>query len=148
MALHTDGSIERVKDLCKQLKPFLGRKADELFHAYLAEDEHGQAQVQQYLELLQTKYLLQTLDSPSQVLIPPSREQAQGEYEIAPIQYGNTQTGMFGLREGEWIQHVGIFGRTGAGKTNLGFLILEQLAKHGKPVLIFDWKGSELAQLL
>ena len=28
----------------------------------------------------------------------------------------------------------GIFGRTGAGKTNLGFKIVEELVKHGKPV--------------
>ena len=142
MAGSSEGNIERARQLCRQLKPFIGTKADELFQAFLAEDEHGQAQVQQYLELLQTKHLLQTLDDASHPLIPPSQELAKGEYEIAPIIYGNKHMGILGLREDEWIQHVGIFGRTGAGKTNLGFLILEQLVKKGKPVLIFDWKRN------
>jgi len=142
MAKIYDGSPDKVREICRHLKPMLGDKADQLFHAYLAEDDPGRQQIETYLELLQTKYLLAGLDDNSQVLIPPSPEQAQGEYEIAPIIYGNTQTGTFGLREGEWIQHVGIFGRTGAGKTNLGFQILRQLVRRGKPVLIFDWKRN------
>ncbi|MCA9443500.1 MAG: DUF87 domain-containing protein, partial [Candidatus Omnitrophica bacterium] len=39
-------------------------------------------------------------------------------------------------------QHIGVFGRTGSGKTNLGYLMLQQLQKHGKPFLVFDWKRN------
>jgi len=46
------------------------------------------------------------------------------------------------LDENEWIQHVGVFGRSGSGKTNVGFLILKQLAAHGKPFVVFDWKRN------
>lgn len=35
-----------------------------------------------------------------------------------------------------------MFGRSGAGKTNVGFLILKQLQEKRKPVLIFDWKRN------
>lgn len=48
----------------------------------------------------------------------------------------------FGLREHEMIEHVGIFGRSGAGKTNLGFLLVQQLVRAGKPVLILDFKRN------
>jgi len=50
--------------------------------------------------------------------------------------------GPFGLREREWIQHVGVFGRSGAGKTNAGYLTLRELFRHGKPFLVFDWKRN------
>ena len=142
MAAYLDGNIDKVRETCRQLKPFVGTKADELFQAYVAEDETGRQQIQAYMDLLYVKYLLRNLDDPAAALIPPSPEQATGEYDIAPAVYGGRDMAQFGLREDEWIQHVGIFGRTGAGKTNLGFLILDQLVKKGKPVLIFDWKRN------
>jgi hypothetical protein len=56
--------------------------------------------------------------------------------------YAGQDVGVFGLREAEWIQHLAIFGRSGSGKTNLGFVILGQLLTHGKPVWVFDWKRN------
>jgi len=75
-------------------------------------------------------------------LIPPSREQAEGSYPIGTVLYNNRRLYPFGLREQEWIQHAGIFGRSGAGKTNVGFLLLRELKKKRKPVLVFDWKRN------
>jgi hypothetical protein len=138
----SQASTEKVREICRQLKPLLGEKVEQLFQAYLAEDENGKEQIEAYLGLLQNKYLPTRLDSATPGLVPPSPEQAYGEYEIAPILYAGKQAGIFGLRESEWIQHVGIFGRTGAGKTNLGFHILQELLKKGKPVLVFDWKRN------
>ena len=42
----------------------------------------------------------------------------------------------FGLKEEEFIQHIGIFGLSGSGKTNLAYLILQELARTGKQVAI------------
>lgn len=61
---------------------------------------------------------------------------------MGEVYYGLSPLHGFGLREGEWIQHVGIFGRTGSGKTNVGFLLVQDLIKEGKPFLIFDWKRN------
>lgn len=137
-----DGNQEKVREICRKLQPLLGEQIRQLFQAYIAEDAQGRELIENYLELMQAKYLPAGLDTGSEILVPPSPELATGQYEIAPIVYGNSEFGGFGLREQEWIQHVGIFGRTGAGKTNLGFLILEQLVRKGKPVLIFDWKRN------
>jgi type IV secretory pathway VirB4 component len=37
---------------------------------------------------------------------------------------------------------VGIFGRSGSGKTNLAYLLVLDLVKAGKPFLVFDWKRN------
>ena len=142
MPIKHSASPDRVRELCRQLKPILGEKMEQVFQAYLAEDETGKQQLEAYLELLQAKHMPVRLDAVATQLVPPNPAQAQGEYELGTILYGGKDRGAFGLRENEWIQHVGIFGRTGAGKTNLGFKIVEELVKHGKPVLILDWKRN------
>ncbi|MBN1804958.1 MAG: ATP-binding protein, partial [Sedimentisphaerales bacterium] len=76
------------------------------------------------------------------VLLPPPEEQAAGEYHIGTVQYAGKDICQFGLREDEWIQHTAILGRSGAGKTNIGFLILQQLKQKGRPFLLFDWKRN------
>lgn len=141
----SDGTIsktENVRQLCRKLRPILGNKMNQVFEAYCAEDAEGKQQVETYLELLLAKYLPANLDSSEPGLIPPYKQQAQGLYTIGSVSYAGKYLYDFGLREKEWIQHVGVFGRSGAGKTNIGFAILSQLNKQKKPVLIFDWKRN------
>jgi len=135
------GKVEHVRELCQKLKPLFGEKMQQLFAAYCAEDEDGKKQIESYLEVLAAKHLFSGVDSIAS-LIPPSREKAEGSYPIGTVLYNNRPLYPFGLRENEWIQHVGIFGRSGAGKTNVGFLLLRELKKKGKPVLVFDWKRN------
>ena len=52
MATRDRTKAGRVRELCRQLKPVIGERADRVWTAYLAEDEAGKAQVQDYLELL------------------------------------------------------------------------------------------------
>ena len=136
------GKTEHIRQLCRSLRPILGDMMNEVFQAYCAEDAEGKQQVETYLELLSAKYLPATLDSSQHSLIPPSEQQAQGPYTIGSVLYVGKCLYEFGVREKEWIQHVGVFGRSGAGKTNAGFLILKQLQEKRKPVLIFDWKRN------
>jgi len=131
-----------VRELCSKLKPILGSKMDQIYAAYLAEDAEGRNQIQNYLELLAAKHIPQKLGQSDTVLIPPSEEQAKGEYSIGQICYSGKNLYEFGLREDEWIQHMAILGRSGAGKTNLNFLILRQLRLRGVPFLLFDWKRN------
>jgi hypothetical protein len=74
--------------------------------------------------------------------VPPPRGTVTGGYPLGQVVVGDLDWDSFGLNEDEWIQHVGIFGRSGSGKTNLGFLILRELAAKGKPFLVFDWKRN------
>ena len=110
-----------VRELCSKLKPLLGSKMDQIYAAYLAEDSEGRNQIENYVELLASKHIPQELGQSDIVLIPPSQEQAKGEYPIGQVCYSGKNLYEFGLREDEWIQQCAILGRSGAGKTNLGF---------------------------
>ena len=138
----TTGKTEYIRQLCRKLRPILGDKMNQVFEAYCAEDDQGRQQIESYLELLSAKYLPADLDNSQPGLIPPSEKQAYGPYTIGSVLYASKSLYDFGLRENEWIQHVGVFGRSGAGKTNTGFLILKRFQEKGKPVLIFDWKRN------
>ncbi len=136
------GRIDQVRQLCRKLRPILGARMDEVFAAYCAEDAEGKQQLETYLELLLAKYLPQGLDDSEPGLIPPSSRQAEGPYPIGQVNYCGKDLYSFGLRENEWIQHMAIVGRSGSGKTNIGFSILQTLVCHQKPFLVFDWKRN------
>ncbi|MBP7936871.1 MAG: ATP-binding protein [Phycisphaerae bacterium] len=142
MREHSAGEALRVRELCRQLKPVIGARADRIWMAYVIEDKDGKAQILDYLEVLAAQHFQGTLENEGPGLLPPSTEAARGEYELGTVTYNGRDLHPLGLRESEWIQHVGVFGRSGAGKTNLGFLVVQELVKAGKPVLILDWKRN------
>jgi hypothetical protein len=136
------GNFSNIRQLCLRLRPILGVRMDQVYTAYLAEDADGREQIEHYLELLAAKHIPQSLGQEEAELIPPSQEQAQGEYPIGQVLYSGKHLYPFGLRENEWIQHMAILGRSGSGKTNIGFSILKTLVQHHKPFLVFDWKRN------
>ncbi|MGD0572889.1 MAG: DUF87 domain-containing protein [Sedimentisphaerales bacterium] len=142
MADRVSSDAGHVRELCLRLKPILGSQMDRVFAAYCAEDIEGRKQIEKYLELATAKYLPQKLEQLESDLIPPSKEQAEGEYSIGFAHYAGKDLYEFGLREDEWIQHVAVLGRSGAGKTNVGFVLLRELTKKEKPFLVFDWKRN------
>lgn len=135
-------NFSNIRQLCLRLRPILGARMDQIYAAYLAEDPDGREQIEHYLELLAAKHIPQNLGQDEAELIPPSQEQAQGEYPIGQVLYSGKHLYPFGLRENEWIQHMAILGRSGSGKTNIGFSILKTLVQHDKPFLVFDWKRN------
>ena len=135
-------SFNSVRQLCLRLRPILGEQVDQIYQAYFAEDAEGRNQIEHYLELLTAKYLPEKLGQAETELIPPAAEQATGEYEFGQVQYSGKHLYPFGLRESEWIQHMAVVGRSGSGKTNLGFQVLTSLKGKGKPFLVFDWKRN------
>jgi len=108
----------------------------------MMDDDKGKQQIEAYLEILAGKHLPIGLEDAPIPLLPPPEKNAKGEYPLGTVLYGKKDFHEFGMRESEWIQHVGIFGRSGAGKTNVGFQILRELTLKRKPVLIFDWKRN------
>ena len=63
--------ISRVPELCRKLKPVLGRKIDGLWLAYLADgDPAGRSDIEQTLELLAAKHLGQDYQ-PDRAPFPP-----------------------------------------------------------------------------
>ncbi len=60
------------------------------------------------------------------VLLPPPRpDQSLGVYHLGNVVWNARRVGKFGLQERELSEHIGIFGRTGAGKTNCVLLFTD-----------------------
>ena len=79
----------------------------------------------------------------------PKKSVAQGSLNLGILRYEEDKW-PFGLRDEELLQHVGIFGRSGSGKTNVLFHMLLQLTDKKVPWLFLDWKrtGRHLLPLL
>ncbi len=94
------------------------------------------------LEILSLQSLNQSVDIEKILLSPPPKEVCSGEYPIVTVCYNEKEFYPLGIRETEWIQHLAIFGRSGAGKTNTVCVIILELLRMKKPFLIFDWKRN------
>jgi len=131
-----------VESLFRKLKPILGKEIDSLWLAYNTQtDSRSRAEILGILWSLASKYLDETFDK-KLLLSLPEKELIGGEYKLGKLVYGDQEYYPFGLRENEWLRHIGIFGTTGSGKTNCAFLLLWNLLKKKKPFLIFDWKRN------
>ncbi|MEX2217668.1 MAG: DUF87 domain-containing protein [Phycisphaerales bacterium] len=79
----------------------------------------------------------------------PPESLIKGAYGIGTVLY-DRERWPAGLQAGEILQGIGIWGRSGSGKTNCVFNLLLQLAERGVPFLFLDWKrtGRHLLPLL
>lgn len=133
---------DEIESLFRKLKPVLGKEIDSLWLAYHTQtDSRSRAEVLGMLYSLASQYLDETFDK-KLLLSLPSEEQSAGDYELGRVVYAGQEMHSFGLREAEWLRHIGIFGTTGSGKTNCAFILLSILRRMGKPFLVFDWKRN------
>lgn len=132
-----------VEKLFKKLKPVLGEeKINQLWLAYQTRtDARSRSEILGRLQVLASKYLDENFDKKVLLSVPP-KDVISGDYPVGRVSYGDKEFCTFGLIEKEWIQHIGIFGRSGSGKTNTVFVLLWNLLKKKKPFLIFDWKRN------
>lgn len=129
--------------LFRKLKPIVGEeKMNRLWLAYQTRTDHkSRAEILGILQILAQKHLNENYDR-KVLLSVPSKDIIDGKYRLGKVIHGEKKYYPFGLREKEWIQHLGIFGRSGCGKTNTVFVILWNLLENKKPFLIFDWKRN------
>jgi energy-coupling factor transporter ATP-binding protein EcfA2 len=132
----------RVPELCRRLKPVLGRKIDGLWKAYLAEsDAAGKADIEQMLELLAGKHLGTTFEPDRSPFPPPSRAFAKaGDIPVGDVTYGQRSLYPFSLRSPRLKEHILVAGRSGSGKTNLTFVLMQGIMDRGIKVVALDWK--------
>ena len=127
----------------KRLEPFLGHeKMLRLWRAYQYEDMDGRRDMEAAIQIYLEQKLGITPMSPGQALSLPQAAEASGEYQMGSVVVGDRVLYPFGLREDEFIQHMAIFGRSGAGKTNTVAVLIKELVRHNKPFMIFDWKRN------
>jgi len=81
-------------------------------------------------------------DYESKVLLPPRGVKGiKGELALGSVVYEDLRL-PFGLNRPELLQGLGIYGRSGAGKTNVVFCLIQQLERARIPFLFLDWKQT------
>jgi len=132
----------KVEEMLEKLKPLWGDYTRKLWKEYVLADAETQKAIEAGLQIALARNLDRTFEEGQILLEPPPAPTLEGEYRLGEVVYGGRPAGTFHLREDEWIQHIGIFGRSGSGKTNTALVLLWNLLKHGKPFLVFDWKRN------
>ena len=132
----------RVQELCRKLKPVLGKKIDRLWSAYLAEsDAEGKADVEQTLELLAAKHLGTNYELDRSPFPPPPKDFATtGDIEIGAVSYAQKKMYPFFVESKRLKEHLVVTGRSGSGKTNLTFMLMQGIMSRDIKVLALDWK--------
>ncbi|MCH9032873.1 MAG: ATP-binding protein [Planctomycetes bacterium] len=132
----------RVRELCRRLKPVLGRKIDGLWAAYLADsDPGGRADIEQTLELLAAKHLGLDYQPDRSPFPPPPKSFAEsGDVQLGKVSYGNRDLYPFFLQSPRLKEHILVSGRSGSGKTNLTFVLMQGIMERGIKVVALDWK--------
>jgi len=127
----------------KKLAVHIGNeKALKLWRQHQLSDGISKRELESLIELqLQQKYGEDPLRDENGLQVPPEPD-AAGSYELGNVLSYDRVMHPFGIREDEFIQHMAIFGRSGAGKTNTVALLIKELVRHQKPFLIFDWKRN------
>ena len=134
--------MQRVQELCRRLQPVLGKKIDALWTAYLSDtDAGGKADIEQTLELLAAKHLGSSYQPDRAPFPPPSRSFAgSGDVSIGQVSYGGRAMYPFLLKSGRLKEHILVAGRSGSGKTNLTFILMQGIMARGIRVVALDWK--------
>ncbi|MBN2331036.1 MAG: ATP-binding protein [Candidatus Aenigmarchaeota archaeon] len=132
---------EEFKSLLAKLRPVIGDMADAFWLTTLL-DPDRQRDIHAVASALAAELLDESYAGRHILLEPPPREKAEGGYPLGTVIYADKSLHPFGLRETDLPQHVAILGRSGAGKTNVGYLLVSNLLRKGKPFTVLDWRGN------
>jgi len=134
--------MDDIEILLQKLTPIIGKKkADSLWRLLLIGGPN-RAYAEAHIRLLGEQVLGRNYAKDAFLLEPPSEAEAKGDFYVGNIVYGEREMHPFFLREAELLEHTAIFGRSGSGKTNVAFMLLDSLIHIKKPFLVFDWKRN------
>lgn len=124
------------------MKPVMGKKIDRLWKAYLSEsDAGGKADIEQTLELLAARHLGTNYELDRSPFPPPPKKFAiSGDIELGAIAYAEQKLYPFCFKSQRLKEHILVAGRSGSGKTNLTFMLMQGIISRGIKVLALDWK--------
>jgi uncharacterized protein len=132
-----------MRELCRRLRPLVGRKAESLWSYYVtAPTPLARFDAENLIQAFALTHLGSQIQKKSILLPPDPNEAARGEIYLGQILYHGRNVGPVRLRRDELLKHVGMFATTGSGKTNIGYLLVMEFVKHGIPFLVIDWKRS------
>jgi DNA-binding transcriptional ArsR family regulator len=129
---------EFISDEIKRLTPVLGRStAARLARTYLMGDETSRERIAEMLDIVKASVISDSDLKDSALMEPP--ETCEGELKLGSVLYGKKKTADFKIKKDQLLTHIGIFGSSGYGKTNLSIALVKQLSEQNVPVIIFDF---------
>jgi len=134
---------QTIEDLFSKLAPIIGeQKTNSLWLLYQTEtDLEKRREFEGIIHSLASKHLNESYQN-NKILLPPPQAYNNAGYYLGKVYYGDEPRSDFYLPEHQLLLHCAVFGVTGAGKTNFGFLLVKQLLQRDLPFTIFDWKRN------
>ncbi len=139
-----------ITDEIKKLIPVLGREnAAALSRAYLLGDEEVRKRIFEVVDAAKAA-VLSMEDMAGTVLIePPDRHVfSRGDFRVGTILYGKKKLYPMRMKKESLLMHIGIFGSSGYGKTNMSYDLIKELSDKGVPVLVFDFSKRNYKDLI
>lgn len=139
-----------ISEEINRLVPVLGREnASRINMAFLLGDEKTRERISELIDVMKAAVFNDKSLADSVLMNPPEEGIASaGSIELGNVLYGKREIYPFKLDKKTLLSHVGIFGSSGYGKTNISYDIIEQLAEHGVPVIVFDFSKRNYKDLL
>ncbi|MBI9018751.1 MAG: ATP-binding protein [Phycisphaerae bacterium] len=128
-----------IEKIAAKLKPLMPEKVNHWLRARELADPEMKVLIEKQIVATAYQKLGDFHNNP--LLSLPPEKKAKGPINIGTILY-DTEKYDFGINETEFLQNMGIFGRSGSGKTNLAFHIIKQLDSRKIPYLFFDNKRT------
>lgn len=134
----------------KRLVPVLGKEtALRLERAFLLGDETMRGRILEMMDALRAAVFSDSDLKESVLIEPPSQKTAAvGNIEIGTVLYGKKRLYPLMLDKELLLTHIGIFGSSGYGKTNIVFWLAQKLADLDVPVIIFDFSKRNYRELM
>ena len=128
-----------LQKIAAKLKPLNPEKVSHWLKSHALADPDLKALIEK--QIISTAY--RTLgDFHNKILLSlPPENKAKGSINLGIILY-DKEKHPFGISNTELLQNMGIFGRSGSGKTNLAFHIIKQFDSHKIPYIFFDNKRT------
>jgi len=139
-----------ISEEIQRLVPILGKKkAAKLETAYLLGDERYRKRVAAIIDALKATVLSDESLKDSVLVTPPEKHVAEaGDFQLGTILYGHKELYPLRINKNDLLTHIGIFGSSGSGKTNIVHYLSHTLAEQEVPMLIFDFSKRNYRDLL
>ncbi len=128
-----------VERALRKLQPLMPRRVARWRHLLPVVDDETRSLLERHIQATALR-TFGGLDRTLLLSLPPANR-IQGQFHLGTIQYGRPRWPC-GLRPEELLQNMAIFGRSGAGKTNVAFHVMVQLVRARVPFLFLDWKRT------
>jgi DNA-binding MarR family transcriptional regulator len=141
---------ELIVDDINRLAPIVGKKSTtKIRAAYLLGDELTKQRIQETIDAIKAAIFSEERFSDIPVMEPPSEHAAlKGNIELGTVLYDKQGLYPLMLSEEDFLTHIGIFGSSGSGKTNLARSLTKKLSEKDIPILIFDFSKRNYRNLL